>query len=401
MELNYFLKKYFNQLSSKNICEKNNFEDYNNFKDFIINHYKLSHIEIFNYIKYVKIKRQIIKIKDENKYDKLISNINNLIKIMSESNTFPNIDIRRYLCRINVFFELIVSKRKSLLSAVINIRSLFDKNEDYNFKIKIMNSVNSIIYRYKIFEKNSKKLVNQLNKLIELESLYEIDHNLIKLSNMERSILGKKSEYTANKIIIEYINTINKTHKNRTYYYETNINFLKFLNINAFHEFNIKGEVDGMIIYFDGNDYIIDKIIEVKSSIRSTFEDIKKFIFLQKYINNLNFDKDLTYEKYTFTKKSFINIIDKHLTEWSVYICINNIYKDVIERSHLYFSNVLKILDDNFIEEYYINNNEESIKNKFKIIIKNKELINTLFEKWKKDIMLDTCNCNIFISKIL
>jgi hypothetical protein len=237
--------------------------------------------------------------------------------------------------------------------------------------------------------------------LIELESLYEIDHKLIKLSNMERSILGKKSEYTANKIIIEYINTINKTHKDRIYYYETNINFLKFLNINAFHEFNIKGEVDGMIIYFDGTDYIIDKIIEVKSSIRSTFEDIKKFIFLQKYINNLNFDKDLTYEKYTFTKKSFINIIDKHLTEWSIYICINNIYRDVIERSHLYFSNVLKILDDNFIEEYYINNNEESIKNKFKIIIKNKELINTLFEKWKKDIMLDTCNCNIFISKIL
>ena len=69
-----------------------------------------------------------------------------------------------------------------------------------------MNSVNSIIYRYKIFEKNSKKLINQLNKLIELESLYEIDHKLIKLSNMERSILGKKSEYTANKIIIEYIN---------------------------------------------------------------------------------------------------------------------------------------------------------------------------------------------------
>jgi hypothetical protein len=218
---------------------------------------------------------------------------------------------------------------------------------------------------------------------------------------MERCVLGKKSEYAANKILNEYIDFINKKSSNKKYYYETNINFLKFLGIHVYHENNIKGEVDGMIISYDGKTYVIEKIIEVKSSIKSTFEDIKKFTFLQNYINELSFENNIVYNNFIFTRNSFKNIINQHLTKWTIYLCINNIYRDNIEKSHLYFSNVLKIVDDNFIKEFYLDNDEEPIREKFNIIIKNRDYIDNLFENWKNDIKLNTEHCNIFISKVL
>lgn len=401
MELNDFLKSYFNQLSTKNICEKNNFENYENFKEFIITHYHIKHVEIFNYIKYVKIKRQIIKLREESVYISYIDRINKIIIAMSDVNTFPNINIRKYLCRINAVFKLMEDKKKCLLDAIYNLRTILNMRSDYDFKIKITNSINGILYRYKIFLQNCKKLKILLNDFMKFESTYGIDHNLIKLNNSERCILGKKSEYTANKIINEYVNMMNDKGGDKKYYYETNINFLKLLNIDIYHENNIKGEVDGMIISYDGKNYIIEKIIEVKSSIKSTFEDIKKFLFLQEYINNLTFDENIKYYNYIFTKESFINITNENIAKWTLYLCVNNIYKDRIEKSHLYFSNVLKIVDEKFIEDYYINNNDESIKKKFKIIVNNRELIDNLFKTWEKNIMLDTNDCNIFISKLL
>ena len=400
MELNDFLKSYFNQLSSKNICEKNNFDNYDNFKEFITDHYHINHVEIYNYIKYVKIKRQIIKLKEESIYISYIDKINKIINTMSNVNTFPSINIKKYLCRVNVIFKLIEDKKKCLLDAIYNLRSLYNMRNDYDFKMKITNSINSILYRYKIFLQNSKKLTVILNEFIKFESTYGIDHNLIKLNNSERCILGKKSEYTANKIMNEYIQMMNNKYTDKVYYYETNINLLKLLNIDIYHENNIKGEIDGMIICYDGKNYIIEKIIEVKSSIKSTFEDVKKFLFLQEYINNLSFEYDILYDNYIFTKESFINITNKNIAKWTLYLCVNNIYKDRIEKSHLYFSNVLKIVDEKFIEDYYINNNDESIKKKFKIVVKNRNLIDTLFKSWEKNIMLDTDECNIFISKL-
>jgi hypothetical protein len=47
----------------------------------------------------------------------------------------------------------------------------------------------------------------------------------------------------------------------------------------------------------------------------------------------------------------FFNIINKDLTDWVTYICINSFNKDVIQKSHLYFSTVLKIVDDELIEK--------------------------------------------------
>lgn len=401
MELNIFLNTYFNKLSSKNICDKNDFNDYENFKDFIVNHYEINHVELFNYIKYVKIKRQIIKSNNQIKYEKYINEINDTIKIMADHNIFHNINIRKYLFRIDNFLKLIETKRESFLSTINTVRNLFKLKDDKNFNYKILTNLNLILLRYQIFLKNSKKLIYLINKLVDLEYSFGIDHKLIKLNNVERNILGKKSEYTANKIIDKYIDKLNNKSIDKKYYYETNVNLIKLLNIDMYHDNNIKGEVDGIVLYYDSKNYIIEKIIEVKSSIKSIFDDINKFLFLQKYINDLDPEIIMTYKNYTFTRDSFINIINQPLHLWTIYLCINNIYRDVIEKSHLYFSTVLKIVDDNFINDYYINNNDNSIKEKYDIIIKNRDLIDNLFNIWKKNVMLNTEHCNIYVSKVI
>ena len=409
MKLNDYLKIHFDQLSLQNICNDNEFITYENFKKFIFDHYKLDHIEKNNYIKYVKIKRQILKENNEKIYNEYINEINDIIKILSSYNIFPNINIKRYMFKFNIFFKLIQQKKNSLQNTIITIRELFYLRSDKNFNYKIMNCLNTIIRRYHIFCKYSKKLIYLLNKFIELENNNGIDHKLIELNNDERSLLGKKSEYIVNKLILEYVNKMNILNKKK-YFYEYNINFIKLLNIDINHENNIKGEIDGMIIIYDGYDYIIEKLIEVKSSIKATFEDLDKFLFLQLHINNLDENTNIKFNNYTFTKKSFKNIILKDLTQWVTYICVNFYCRNIIEKSHLYFSTVLKILDDDFIDNFYINNTElnknidididKCILKKYKIIENNRELINDLFKIWEKNIKLGYDDCNIFISRL-
>ena len=194
----------------------------------------------------------------------------------------------------------------------------------------------------------------------------------------------------------EYL--LNDTIKKK-YYYETNINFLKLLNIESLNIKIIKGEIDGLIISENNGKYIIEKCIEIKSSIKSTFEDVYKFLNLQKYIKNIDFTNDIIYKNYVFTKESFTKIINSEIFEWTIYICINNEHDDIIEKSHLYFSNVLKIIDDNFIKKYYINNDDSVILEKYIVVLKNKKKINKLFKTWIETISLKNDKCNIFISR--
>jgi len=400
MDFNTHIKKYFNMLTYNDISEKNNFQNYDNFKNFINNHYNLNHLERNNYIKYVKVNRQIIKLKEGNKYINLLSKINSIVNIMSIHNVFPCIDIKKYLFRINTLFGLIEDKKNNLINTINTIRSLFDlKGDDAKFKFKIITGINTLTYKYKIYVKNSKELIYYINQLIEMENIYNIDHKLIELNNMERSFLGKKSEYTASKIILDYINVLNKN-SNKTYYYETNIDILKLFNIDINHKSNLKGEVDGMIISFDGKEYIIEKIIEVKSSIKATFEDIKKFESLKNYmLSNDIFNDNIIFEKYIFTKNSFVNILNKNISDWTIYICINGYDHNIIEKSHLYFSSVLKIIDDRFIKDFYINNNEYIIEEKYKIVQNNLLLIDKMFNEWTSNIKLGTTECNVYLLK--
>ena len=402
MELNPFLKSKFIQLSYKNICYDNEFLSFDNFKKFVDEHYNLIHMEKYNYIKYVKVKRQIIMLTDNDKYSILIKEINDIFKILSIYHIFPYIDIKKYMYKLNNIFKLIEEKRLALYNTLKEIRSLFDlRNEDNKFKIRILIGINSITYKYTLYLKYSKQLIYSINKLIEYEYENGIDHKMIELNNIERSFLGKKSEYTAFKAILEYVHLMNLSDKhNRTYYFDSNVDFLKLFNISSTHVNNIKGEVDCIIIYKENDIYYIDKIIEVKSSIKATFEDIIKFKYLQDHINNI-FDINplliLKYNKFIFNKESFNNILHKKLTEWVVYMCINS--QDYIEKSHLFFSTCLKIIDDKFIKDYYIDKNDDIIKNKYEIICSNRDKIEVLFNNWtdKTDLYFDTCN--LFISK--
>jgi len=402
MNIENILKKEFDQLSIKNVCNNNEFLTYENFKNFILKHYDLDHIKKCNYIKYVKIKRQILKLKEDDIYTKLLNDINSTIKIMSYSNIFPKVDIKKYMFKINSFFKLIESRKISIINSINTIRNIFnikDKN-DKQFQFKIITAINTLSFKYQFFIKFSKKLIHLINQLINLESLYNIDHKLIEINNLERSYLGKKSEYIANNIISEYILN-NNSYSNSKYYYEINIDIIKLLNISLNHINNLKGEVDGIIISFNGKYFIIEKIIEVKSSIKATFEDTNKFIFLQKYISEMDDNMNIKYNDYTFTKESFINIINKDISEWTIYLCINNFCQDTLEKSYLYFCNVLKIIDNDFIEDFYINNNDKIILNKYKIIENNREYINELFKIWIDKIKFGTDECNVYVTKRL
>jgi len=405
MELNEYLNIYFTQLSFTNICNDNDFATYENFKRFIDNHYSLEHMEKHNYLKYVKVKRQILKLNDNKLYLKYIDNINSHIKLLADMHAFPHIDIKKYMFKIHNIFKIIDEKKIALSKTIKIIRSLFDVKSASNItNIKLMMGLNTISYRYKLLLINSKKIIEGIHKLIELEGRYGIEHKLIQLNNMERSFLGKKSEYTANKVIQDYVNLMNlklqeENKYNVHYYYETNVDLIKLFDIILNHTDTIKGEVDGIIIYYDGTNYIIDKIIEVKSSIKATFEDIKKFICLQEYIHLMDDDVSIKYNNFIFTKESFVNIKNNPLHKWVVYLCINNINQDFIEKSHLFFSTVLKIIDDEFIKDYYIDKNEYVLMNKYKIVDNNRKMIDTMFNSWIDNISFGTDDCIIFMTK--
>ena len=428
MNLNNYLEKNFFRITSNSESFQNDFHDYENFKKFINDHYSLDHLKNHNYIKYVKVIRQIIRINEELKYNNLITKINSIIYLLSMHNIFPRLMIKKYLYKIKTIYNLIDQKRMKLINNINNMKELFIR-DSHKFKssMSMLKTINTLHYRYIIFTKYSKQLIHSLDKLIQLEVSYGIDHKLIDINNLEREYLGKKSEYMVTKYINEYVNlennknnyqnmkhnnqffdknidqNIDQNMKNnnqnidqKTYFYETNIDLLKLLSIKAIHDKSIKGEIDIMIISYDGTNYIIEQLIEVKSSIKATYEDIDKFLFLQEIIQNMNFDELIMHGSYIFNKYSFKNIINKPLYIWTTYICINNNQHNIVEKSHFFFTNVLKIIDDKFIENYYVKKNEESMIDKYNIILKNKHYIESLFNKWKENVNFEN-ECNIFI----
>jgi len=407
MDIKIYLKKYYEQLSPKNINTDNEFLDFEEFKSFIENHYSLEHIKKHNYIKYVKIMRYLLVNSADSKFRHILSKINELIIILADNHTFPRIDIKKYMFRLNTFKKILVDRKKLLEDNIKIIRSIFDlKKSEEIHRFKILCGINTLNYRLIIFKKYSKKMLFYLRQLVTLEKEYDIDHELIELNNLHRSFLGKKSEYEANKILTSYIESLNKVKEsNKVYYYETNINLVRLFNIRTDLRPPIKGEIDGMIIVFDKetNEYNIETFVEVKSSIKSTFDDVQKFLILQTFLLNFDFSEELIYKgnknKYILTKNSFNNIIFKKFSDYVVYICINNNRFECIEKSHLYFFNVLKIIDDNFIEKFYLEKNAlDVIKEKHNIIIDNIDYIDRLFDLWVKNTDLEN-NSNIFINR--
>jgi len=286
------------------------------------------------------------------------------------------------------------------------------KSLDPQSNPKIAFSMNTVNYRFQIFKKYSVQLKEYLRQFINLEKEHGIDHKFIELNNLERSLIGKKSEYIVNNIIEEYIRKLNCNSESGdyeknikqpiTYFYETNVNLIKLFSIKSTFKQVIKGEIDGIIISYDGDNYVIEYIIEVKSSIKATFEDTHKFVSLQTYIVNMLMDISnpitIIYGKYIFTNKSFTKIQHKHMSEWVIYICINDNNYIFIEKSHFYFLYVFKIIDNNFIDNFYCKKNDDSILEKYELLIKNNNYVDGLFNKWLADVNLYD-NSNIYINK--
>ena len=390
-DLKQFLLHCSKNLTTNDIFE-NDMSEYNYFYSFIKKHYSLEHIKQHNYLKYVKISRQKISYETGELYEKYINKIICIIEIMVKNNLFNKFNIRKYLFKINKINILLEKRKVHFHKLIAYYRVLNEKYSNNNkLKLKILFNINGLSHKYQLFIQMSKQLKYNIQNLINLEEKYDIDHKLIEINNLERTLLGKKSEYKVEKILKDYVKY------NSNYIYLINIDFIKLLQLELKTIKNIKGEVDGLLIYLDGTDYIIEYFIEVKSSIKSTYEDVIKFINLKKIIESLDENKIFTMKNTCvyFTKKSFNKIINKKISESIIYLCIDK--RSKIEKSHFYFAYVLKILDSNFIKTYYIDNDESIIKEKYKLIIDNKKFINKIFDKWVKDVALTNESSCIFL----
>jgi hypothetical protein len=121
---------------SKNLTIHDIFEsdmaEYNYFKEFVVNHYSLEHIKIYNYLKYVKIIRQKIVYDTNGLYDSYLQRIDNIIDIMSKHNIFNKIDIKKHLFKINKINLLLNKRQKNIQEVIENYRILYEKYNNNN-----------------------------------------------------------------------------------------------------------------------------------------------------------------------------------------------------------------------------------------------------------------------------
>lgn len=391
MDLHSFLDQKCVNLKNNDVQEFT-MEKYDNFYSFVENHYSLKHMKENNYIKYVKVMRQKLLNNDPEKYNSLIDKINDLIGILFKYNLFPNYSLRKFLFKIFKFLKILEIKKRNIEDTIKYYQKLFDSyNDKDKIKFKILMNINGYITKLQIYNKISKEIKFNIKIFVEMEENFEIDHKLIEINNIERGLIGKKSEYLVDKLIKSFINQ-----SELKYIYIQNIDIIKLFNFKLDEIKNIKGEIDGILVLKKNNEYIIDKIIEVKSSIKATFEDIDKFINLVNKINKL--DNFVYYfNDIRLTNKSFCKMLNTNIYEWLIYLCKDE--KTKIEKSHFYFSHVLKIVDNEFIKRYYIEHDKSIIDEKFNLITKNKNYVNELFDKWKKLVNLTDFGSSIYLIK--
>lgn len=391
MNLNSYLLDKCKNLNNKDIHEYS-MEIYENFYYFIENHYSLEHMKKNNYIKYIKVMRQKLLNDKPDEYNFLLNKINQLINLLFKYNLFPNLVIRKYLFKIYKFLKILDAKKKNIVDTIKYYEKLYETyNDKDNVKFKILMNINGYHTKFQVYTKISKEIEYHINNLINLEEEYDIDHKYIEINNLERGLLGKKSEYLVDKIMKSYI-----LQSNKDYYYIQNIDIIKLFNFKINEIDNLKGEIDGMLFIKVNNEYFVEKVIEVKSSIKATFEDIVKFVNLINKIKDLD-DKYYFLDNVKLSKKSFSFLLNNDISNWLVYICQNE--RKYIEKSHFYFSHVLKIVDNEFIKRYYIDNDKKIIDEKFNIITKNKDYVNNLFNDWKKVVNLNEESSIIYLLK--
>ena len=393
MNLNKYLQSKIINLSENDICNLD-MENYDVFKNFINDHYNLEHLKNNNYLKFVKVVRQKIVLSGVIEYDELINKINKIFKIMNEHFLFFKLNFRKYLFNIKKIYNLLKKRGNGLNKELDRFKELYNIFKSKSIKFKLLRAINACNNKIILFNKYKRELLYLINKFINLENSYGIDQKLINIVNSERTLIGQKSEYNVNKLINEYINCVNKSNNNQ-YFYLENVDIFKLFNIKINNTL-CKGEIDGLILKKVDNDYIIEYLIEIKTSLKATYEDIYKVLGLKKFFLNYEFKCDKFLSKnIKLNKKSLTKIENNSIHDWFIYICDDD--KNKIDKSHLYFSYILKIIDYDFIKDYYVNNNENIIKDKHKKILKNKDYIDNLFNIWKIHVNLNKNSSCIFI----
>jgi len=393
MDFRIFLQDYGKNLTTNDVIE-NKMLDYNYFYEFIKKHYDLNHIKKHNYLKYVKITRQKIVFNKESIYENLVQHINDIFQKMFHENVLCKMNLRKYFFKLSKIYTILEKKKKNF-QELIQYYKLLMVQYEFNkpLQVKLLCSLNLIQYKYQLFLKLSRQLNFYLQQFIELEEKNDIEHKLIEINNMERTLLGKKSEYYAETILKKYCKLYPK------YIYIQNIDFIKLLKLPIQDVHQLKGEIDGLLLYQEDKYYYIEYMIEVKSSIKSIYEDIHKFVHLKKIIESIDEDDEFHVpdSDIILHKKSFQKIIHQPISGSILYLCTNNVYKNKIEICHFYFLYVLKIIDQNFIEKYYLQQDESIIYEKYQKIIDHQDYIYSIFNEWKKNVNLNEESSCIFL----
>ena len=389
MDLIDYLKTNAQNLTNKDIKHMN-IEKYENFKKFIDDHYELEYMKKNNYIKYVKIIRQKIVYLYNDQYYYYIDEINQIIKMMSEYHVFYKINFKKYLYNIDKIKKELNKREKNLYDTIHNFQEMSKQYESKpKIKFQILHTINRYYYKLSIFKKLKREILCIIQDFIDYEESFGIDQKLIQLNNMERTYIGKKSEYCISKLIHNYT----KKH-NQEMIYKENIDIFKLLHvkINSMH---FKGEIDGLLLKIVDGQVIIEHIIEVKSSIKSSYEDIYKILALQEVLKNMTFSEEMYLDEYVLTSKSFEKIIHKPLKDWLIYMIID--VKNKIDKSHLYFAYVLKIIDNEFIKNYYVEKKEDVLRKKHHQILKKEKYVQQLFNLWVGHVNLNNNDSILFM----
>lgn len=392
------------------ISKKMDMTNFSEFYDFVKERYSLEHMREFNYIKYVKVKREMLTYYNTDNYVNKIQQINNILKELNKRNVLNYIDFKKYLFKIYNIFDVFKKKidlnEKSICRRkhFISLIQFKDEQQEKDLKSRVLYSVDKLKHKNELIYEKLIQIRKLILEFIEIEKKHDINHDEIAKSCSYRKNLGLRSEDIVYDTINNYVKKYN-TYNNNEYIYVNNINLLKLFNINMDRRSKIygeiKGEADGILLKKQNNTFIIECIIEVKSTIKATFEDTPKFITFKDYITKQyteNPNLIYEFEDYTFTKESFVNIMNKPMKEWTLYLCVGD--KDiVIEKSHLFFVNCLKIVDAEFIKRYYINNDETVISDKFKVIVDNAHNIDESFKLWCMNMNIAN-NSNLFLYQL-
>lgn len=386
-EINIYLKNNFINVNKENskLPEERNLYIYENFEKFIENETNLKLLKDKNYVKYVKIIRNLY-VKNNKKYRYL----KNKLEIIMEKYG------KKVKLKVNV-----IEKEIERLENVCKNKYMTQKKTNIKQKILYLCMMRKILMKMKRIEQNYCN-VEYLYKNNGKDKGTKNEENLSEL--IVAFINYMKSKININEYELIYINNL-YVNNNTIFEIENYDEMVNEININLFinKQKNVKGEIDGIIILKEKKSKIgyILKMFEYKSSIESIYNDYNKYYLLLYVLNNgyINY-KFNQYDIKTLNMKYIEASKEKKHNYLNVHYLVNymdndkklivNKFKliDFLDITKMYFFNELKSDRENAIRKRYnkLIENQEYIERKYNIIcefigLENKEITGILVKK--------------------